>query len=1102
MKIFYLTLFSLLLSSFAKGEKTKPNILLILADDLGWADTTLYGKTSLYETPNIERLAKLGMTFSNAYSSPICSPTRASIITGQNPARHGMTSPAAHLPEVRFDASVQSRGLPHQKSCNVKSATRIRPEVPTLGEILKGAGYETAHFGKWHLGMKGYTPLEHGFDLDLPHWHGPGPKSSYLAPWGYENPNFKEGAPGEHIEDRMAKEAVNWLKNRNRTKPFFLNYWQFSVHAPFGAKPELIEYYRKKIKRGQKQQSPTYAAMVHSLDDAVGSLLDALDAEGVTDETIIIFYSDNGGNIHCGLEETDASGEKFVTPITSNYPLRGGKGGIREGGIRVPAVLAWPGVSKPGSRNSTRIQANDLYPTILKMLGFRMPEGHVVDGVDFTEALSGKKMQRKPMFTFVPGHGNTPEWLPPSMAVHHGKWKFIRTFHYGEDGNHQYWLHDLEKDIGEEQNLASQYPQKVKEMDSWIDEYVAEANVVVPTLNPNFDSSKFYPKSIGVQAGGLKMPPAKKSSPHNGPPRALRTESMLGWVGKGIDVSMGPNSMKVSTVHSQSFLANANLDFEGPVEVTLRLRSVKDGKAKFQWRTKDQKDFAAKTQAKSFLIKKGDWSEMTVTLPVKGSLKHLRLFIPPIKNSIEFDWVKIGSAGARAEDFKRWDFKALSKTSQNKKLKPNVILILADDLGYGELGCYGSEDVKTPNMDRLAKEGVRCTDGYSAFPVCSPSRAAILTGRYPARFGPTYEDYYGGGSPELDPVKHPTIGKFMQEAGYRTACFGKWNVSNLNRRRANDFGFDRWVGLHLNHDFYTHKLVRTGELDMYEDGKPYSKKQGTWCDTVFADEAISFIEAEHEKPFFIFLPFQAPHTPIQDPDIPMDKPQDKNRTTLIKMIERLDHEIGRVMKVLEQKKLAQNTLFIVTSDNGGEQKISRNLPLGGSKQMLLEGGIRVPYILRWPNVLPAGKTYSTPVSAYDLTATVAKAGGAKPPQDKPFDGVDLTPVLTGESKISDNRPLFFRRRNIKVTVNQNQIRQSAVRQGDWKYLRTYKPGGNGKYKPALYNLKRDIGETKNLAVENPSKTKTLSSLLDQWENDMSKTAEPMPGPTRRKKTKK
>ncbi|MBT5377971.1 MAG: sulfatase, partial [Opitutae bacterium] len=395
--------------SWAKPAK---NLILILADDLGWADTTLYGKTSLYETPNIERLAKRGMTFSNAYSSPICSPTRASILTGQNPARHGMTSPAAHLPEVRLEVTAQTRGPPHRKSCNLKTTTRIRPEVPTLGEILKDGGYQTAHFGKWHLGREGYTPLEHGFDIDLPHWHGPGPKTSYLAPWGYENPDFTEGEPGEHIEDRMAKEAVNWLKNRDRNIPFFLNYWQFSVHAPFGAKPELIDYYRKKIKRGEKQQSPTYAAMVHSLDDAVGSLLDALDAEGLADDTVVVFYSDNGGNIHCGLEETDAKREKYVTAITSNYPLRGGKGGIREGGIRVPAVMVWPGVTKPGSINVTRIQANDLYPTVLKMLNLSYPPNHLIDGVDFTKALKGKTMERKPMFTFVPGHGNTPEWLP------------------------------------------------------------------------------------------------------------------------------------------------------------------------------------------------------------------------------------------------------------------------------------------------------------------------------------------------------------------------------------------------------------------------------------------------------------------------------------------------------------------------------------------------------------------------------------------------------------------------------------------------------------------------------------------------------------------
>jgi arylsulfatase A-like enzyme len=431
------------------------------------------------------------------------------------------------------------------------------------------------------------------------------------------------------------------------------------------------------------------------------------------------------------------------------------------------------------------------------------------------------------------------------------------------------------------------------------------------------------------------------------------------------------------------------------------------------------------------------------------------------------------------------------------KKQPNVILILADDLGYGDVGCYGNRDIQTPHMNKLAAQGVRCTDGYAAFPVCSPSRAAILTGRYPARIGPAYENYYAGDT-VLDPEKHPTIGQMMKDAGYRTACFGKWNVSNGNRRRANDFGFDTWVGLHLNHNYYTHKLERTGEHDLYKNGEPFDR-EGVWSDTIFADEAIRFIQADSESPFFIYLPFQAPHAPFQDPDVPFDPPGAKDRQTLIKMIERLDLEIGRVLEALDDQKIAENTLVIMTSDNGGAQDVGRNLPLSGAKQMLQEGGIRVPLILRWPGVLPEGKAFSAPVNAMDLTATVAAAGGAKPRPDTPFDGVDLLPALTGKAELKADRPLFFRR------CKHQSIRQSAVRQGDWKYLRSYKHLGGGmfspdKYTEALYNLKDDIAEENNLAETNPEKLKALRELLEKWEAEMATTA--LPFPTKETQSKK
>ena len=641
-------------ADLSANDKPK-NIVLILADDLGWADTTLYGKTSLYETPNIQRLASQGMTFSNAYASPICSPTRASILTGQNPARLGLTTPSAHLKEERLEAVSSPRALPHQKSTNVQSTTRIDLSLPTLGLLLKQAGYSTAHFGKWHLGREGHTPLERGFDVDLPHWYGPGPKTSYLAPWGYAN--FKEGEPGEHIEDRMAMEAVKWLKKRDPSKPFFMNYWQFSVHAPFGAKPELITRYQNKINPDSAQRSPTYAAMVHSLDDAVGTLLDTLEDEGIADDTIVIFYSDNGGNVHSGLEETDSKGNKYITAITSNQPLKGGKGGIHEGGIRVPAVVVWPGITAPGSRNKTRIQSLDLYPTILKMLGIVPPEEHIMDGLDFTKALRGIEYERDPMFTYVPSHGNTPHWLPPSMSVHYKQWKLIRTFHYGENGDHQYRLYDLQNDIGESNNLVASRDDVVQELDSLIDQYIQDAKVVLPLPNPNFDASKFDASLIGVQAGGLKMPPGFKTvheATPSTPPTKLSPKGLLGWILRGADVEMNTDSLKLTPNARQPFMTIANLQLTGPIEVRIRIRSTRDGVGNLQWRTHEQEFFPEAKQLQSFELTAGKWREVKLQLATEGKLKHVRLFVPAPKSTTEIDWIEINSKSNSQK--KRWDF--------------------------------------------------------------------------------------------------------------------------------------------------------------------------------------------------------------------------------------------------------------------------------------------------------------------------------------------------------------------------------------------------------------------------------------------------------------
>ena len=484
----------------AATDARKPNIIFILADDLGWADTTLYGHTKFYQTPNLDRLAKRGMTFSRAYSaSPLCSPTRSAILTGLSPARTGITTPDGHSPNVVLKATAGTKAGPSSPSFMPETVTRLATTYHTIPKSLKAAGYATAHFGKWHLGTPPYSPRQHGFDVDLPHWPGPGPAGSFVAPWKFKDFDADPGVPDQHIEDRMAKEASAFIE-KNKDGPFFVNYWMFSVHAPFNAKKALIEKHRARVNPADPQRSPTYAAMIESMDGAVGTLLDTLDRLNLAEKTIIIFASDNGGNMYNQVDGT--------TP-TSNAPLRGGKATVFEGGVRTPLVIAWPGLAAAGTRSDALVQSEDFYPTLLAGLDLPIAPGQKFDGTSILPALKGQPLTRDAVFTYFPHAPGVPDWLPPVVTVHQGDWKLIRIFFAGENGAHRRQLYNLRADHGEKNDLAAKDPARVQAMDALIEKFLADTQAVAPVRNPAFDAKTYRLADEGKQKANAK----KKNQP-------------------------------------------------------------------------------------------------------------------------------------------------------------------------------------------------------------------------------------------------------------------------------------------------------------------------------------------------------------------------------------------------------------------------------------------------------------------------------------------------------------------------------------------------------------------------------------------------------------
>jgi arylsulfatase A-like enzyme len=435
----------------------RPNVIIILADDLGWADPGCYG-SRYHKTPHIDQLARDGMRFTDAYAAcPVCSPTRASIMTGKYPARLNLTDWLPGRPD-----------RPDQKLLRPVINQRLPANEITLAAALKRAGYRTAHIGKWHLGGKGASPEDFGFDLNIAGDSAGSPRS-YFAPYrskdGRFMPGLEQAPSGEYLTDRLTTEAEKFIE-ANREKQFFLYLAHYTVHIPLTAKADLIAKY--KPGRPGQQGNPIYAAMIESLDDSVGRVLKKLDDLKLAQRTLVIFFSDNGGL--CTLEGPN-------TPPTINSPLREGKGYLYEGGIRVPLIVRWPGVTKPGTINNQPICSIDFMPTILH--GCNVDSDVKFDGIDISLALEGNSLPERALFWHYPHYSN--QGGRPGSAIRNGDYKLVEFFE-----NERRELFNIRRDPGETRNLIAIQPKIADELSRGLASWRTDVGAKMMSPNPSF----------------------------------------------------------------------------------------------------------------------------------------------------------------------------------------------------------------------------------------------------------------------------------------------------------------------------------------------------------------------------------------------------------------------------------------------------------------------------------------------------------------------------------------------------------------------------------------------------------------------------------------
>jgi len=400
-----------------------------------------------------------------------------------------------------------------------------------------------------------------------------------------------------------------------------------------------------------------------------------------------------------------------------------------------------------------------------------------------------------------------------------------------------------------------------------------------------------------------------------------------------------------------------------------------------------------------------------------------------------------------------------------KGKRPNIIVIVSDDMGYADIGCHGCKDIATPNIDSIAQNGILFTNGYVSCPVCSPTRAGLATGRYQQRFGYEFNTRRFQGKVGL-PLTEITMAEVLKAAGYATGAVGKWHLGMRPEFHPLKRGYDEFFGfLGGAHSYINPRLNSTNPI--LRGTKPVDEKE--YLTDAFSREAVSFIQRHRNEPFFLYLAYNAVHRPMQAPQRYRNSFKhitNPKRRTYAGMLTAMDEGIGKVLAKLREFRLEEDTLLFFVSDNGGPSKAngSRNNPLRAGKGTMFEGCIRVPFIVQWPRRLKRGLTYDHPVISLDILPTAAAV--AKLPRDHKMNGVNLIPYLTGKKKTAPHDTLFWR-------TGQNH----AVRKGNWKLV---KMGG----KTALFDLTSDIGETRDLTAERPDVIKEIEKTYEQWNSQM------------------